>query len=81
MSIDHDRCLSFVCLMVGHGRSFTAVDWCIAIMCHNVKIVWLWTIVAFGPGCFGVDNAASSLVSMMLAHSVGSQLGLSWCGQ
>ena len=36
MSIDHDMCLSFVRLMVGHGRSFTAVDWCIAIMCHNV---------------------------------------------
>ena len=24
-------------LMAGRGRSFTAVDWCIAIMCHNVK--------------------------------------------
>ena len=37
MSIDHDMCLSFVHLMAGCGRSFTAVDWCIAIMCHNVK--------------------------------------------
>ena len=37
-------------------------------------------IAAFGPGC-GVDDAASSLVSMILVHSVGSQLGLSWCGQ
>ena len=25
--------------------------------------------------------AASSPVSMILVHSVGSQLGLSWCGQ
>ncbi len=37
--------------------------------------------MAFGPGCFGVDNAASSLVSMILVPSVGSQLGLSWYEQ
>ena len=37
MSIDHDTCLSFVLLMAGHHRPFTAVDWCIAMMCHNVN--------------------------------------------
>ena len=45
MSIDHDMCLSFVRLIVGYGRSFTAVDWCIAMMCHNVNY------------CLAVDNS------------------------
>ncbi len=38
-------CLSFVHLMAGPGRSFTAVDWCIAMMCHNVSY------------CLAVDNS------------------------
>ena len=38
-------------------------------------------IVVFGPCCFGVDDGASSPVSKILVHSVGSWLGLSWCGQ
>ena len=58
MSIDHDMCLSFVRLMAGHGRSFTAVDWCIAMMCHNVKYWQGVAIVAFGLGCLGVDNSS-----------------------
>ncbi len=37
MSIDYnDVYLSFVLLMAGLCRSFAAVDWCIAMICHNV---------------------------------------------
>ncbi len=36
ISIDYDMCLSFVHLMAWCGKSFAAVDWCIAMMHHNV---------------------------------------------
>ena len=52
MSIDHDMCLSFVCLMAGHGRSFTAVDWYIAIMCHNVKYCMAVDVSGIWSGLF-----------------------------
>ena len=36
ISIDYEMFLSFVLLMGGHGGSFTVVDCCISMMCHNV---------------------------------------------
>ncbi len=60
MSIDYkDMYFSYMLLMAGCGRSFTAVDWCIVMMCHNVMhlcIVWVWTISVFGLGCLGVNE-------------------------
>ena len=51
MSIDHDMCFSFVLLMVGHRRPLMAVDWSIAMMCHNVNYC------VARVHCLAVDNS------------------------
>ncbi len=53
----------------GCGRSFTAVEWCIAMMCHNVMhclgvvsdsilvpVVSVWTIAVFSWACLGGND-------------------------
>ncbi len=64
ISIDYDMFLRFVLLMGGHGGSFTVVDCCIAMMCHNVmddSSIWsgvavILMLTTFSPGCIVVDN-------------------------